>query len=82
MKTLAYISKSSTYGSCDFIIVNIEKSIYAKGQTASALLSPRGANIVASGMLKNELKKIEIDLTSHGIRLVDQDEFYDATYKC
>ena len=55
MKTLAYISKSSTYGSCNFIIVNIEKSIYTKGQTASSVLSPRGASIVASGMLKNEL---------------------------
>ena len=81
MKTLAYISKSSTYGSCNFIIVNIEKNIYTNGQTASSVLSPRGANIVASGMLKNELKNIEIDLTSHGVTLVTQDEFYDATYK-
>ena len=81
MKTLSYISKSKTYGSCDFIIVNIEKSIYAKGQTASSVISPRGANIVASCMLKSELKNIEIDLTSHGITLVTQDEFYDTTYK-
>lgn len=74
-----YISKFNTYGSCLFLLVDIENNTMFKGWTASTVATPRWANyFVLENTTQKEVKRICEHKKALGYVELNSDEFQEA----